>query len=632
MSQGGTHVNLLQQAPTISMQQQLDSVVSDAQYAQGDFLRAESQRQQNPYATPASTLNEKRRLREKFGPLLLGNIQVSASRYLRAQKNTAGTFLTPAAEMYSKKDAKKIRKDYNNAVASGKTMEIDRSKFSEDFKNEIKKETVKGCEGGVKTQGDLYNKVAADDFTDYEKLDTILKEELAVKYVEDKLPLLLSGMGAWDELEKGIVDQLDAVGHEALAHPLFRLGVSLGMRGIYQFRDRSGKTLGPDQFKKIDDLINQRIMKRTLTGVNGMQEEADQRQALHTKLDALDAKRAQKPVSEREAEVDTMIQRDKNARKYILKSLLLVHLGDFYKNTTTEKEVELKGKKKKIKVTTPVLWYREEGSIASAFAHCSRVMFTLPSEHGFSEITDTTKRSAQQRALRGFREKYTGKQKGINEKTGFAVRGSATHRAEAGTKGKKGKKAEEQKKKLGWFFDQSGINVAVGGLGQAGISQRTLLNDGSCGHLYRYYREGSDSEYGVMMLGFESDAFKKKNQLGHTHGLGNGESASSFGGQRVDEIGDKYGGRTVDCSKLDMVLVGNMFDQIDSLVDSATGDLGASQRLEVVAEILSGDTFKRNYAQTVKFLENLFGGSGQGDSLYRQYEKVFSREEGKYHL
>jgi hypothetical protein len=43
--------------------------------------------------------------------------------------------------------------------------------------------------------------------------------------------------------------------------------------------------------------------------------------------------------------------------------------------------------------------------------------------------------------------------------------------------------------------------------------------------------------------------YASQKKLGHTHGFGNGEHASSFGGQRVDEIGDKYGGRVCDLSE-----------------------------------------------------------------------------------
>jgi len=101
-------------------------------------------------------------------------------------------------------------------------------------------------------------------------------------------------------------------------------------------------------------------------------------------------------------------------------------------------------------------------------------------------------------------------------------------------------------KRLANFLGQEGLNVAVGGLYEKGINKRRLLNDGSCGHIYFMKKEATLEENGGFLIGFESDAYQKTNQLGHKHGFGNGEFASSFGGQRVDEIGDKYGGRVCD--------------------------------------------------------------------------------------
>jgi len=385
------------------------------------------------------------------------------------------------------------------------------------------------------------------------------------------------------------------------------------MRGLYSFKGANGRKLEREDFVRLDDLINQQVMINTLVGPQNLEE---QKKAIEEELNRQDKERIKKPVQEREAEVEDMIQRDKNSRKYILKTLLLAQLGDFYKNTTTERKLEYT--KKKVKETKNEIW---TGSMATAFAHCSRVMFTLPSEHGLklkglSELEKTRKLNQ----LRTFREKYQGKQKGLDEKTGFFSRGAATHRASAGTKKKK---AGEEKWTLGWYLDQSGINVAVGGIGAPGINKRTLLNDGSCGHLYRYYREGSDSEYGVMMLGFESDSYKKKNQLGHTHGFGNGESASSFGGLRVDEIGDKYGGRTVDVSGLDMGLLTEMFMAIDEIVDE--GGMENEEKLKTLSKLLSGKSFrKETFTKFEELCTTLFGpGSSQ------RYAGLSRRETGK---
>ena len=53
-----------------------------------------------------------------------------------------------------------------------------------------------------------------------------------------------------------------------------------------------------------------------------------------------------------------------------------------------------------------------------------------------------------------------------------------------------------------------------------------------------------------MLMGMESDAHGVVNQMGHTHDIhATPEKASSFGGQRTDEVGNKYGGRQCDLSK-----------------------------------------------------------------------------------
>lgn len=53
-----------------------------------------------------------------------------------------------------------------------------------------------------------------------------------------------------------------------------------------------------------------------------------------------------------------------------------------------------------------------------------------------------------------------------------------------------------------------------------------------------------------MLMGMESDAHGVMNQMGHTHDIhATPEKASSFGGQRTDEVGNKYGGRQCDLSK-----------------------------------------------------------------------------------
>ncbi|MBQ6091537.1 MAG: hypothetical protein IJL07_09775 [Lachnospiraceae bacterium] len=503
---------------------------------------------------------------------------LTVSPFLVQQKNTAlGIYMRSAvdtvivtsphqqqvpvsAEKYSVKEAKKLRKKYKENLEKGKTTQINLAKFANsDYMKSVLDEKVKDCDLHVQTQRDLYTKCREGQFNDFEKLDPILRDTLAIEYTKQKMSTLL---GRTEDLSK-IVDELDqAGGHEMLAHPLLRLGISLGIRGQADY----GTDLTPEKCKELDDLLNARIMRNTLINQVGEKEE----QALRQSGVVLEEK-------------DKAVGRDVFGRVFILKSLLLAQLGSFKK---------ISGDGKKVPKTEED-W---SGSVATAFAHCSRVMYTLPSE-----------RNTPKDKIKEFRDWYMGGvEKGFEKDTGFVKRGAATHRASAASGSSK---AKEQKWKLGWYMDQSGINVAVGGLGKKGIGGRTLLNDGSCGHLYRYYREGNSREQGVMMLGFESDAFKKKNQLGHTHGLGNGEYCSSFGGQRVDEIGNKYGGRTVDASKIDMDLVTEMFTEINRIFlnDDQVSEAEQLRRTTRIADILSGKRIATDPEAQKELIRELFG-------------------------
>jgi hypothetical protein len=143
----------------------------------------------------------------------------------------------------------------------------------------------------------------------------------------------------------------------------------------------------------------------------------------------------------------------------------------------------------------------------------------------------------------------------------------------------------KEKKKLANFSGQEGLNVAIGGLYSEGINKRRLLNDGSCGHIYTMKKEATKDKYGGFLLGFESDAYKKTNQLGHKHGFGNGEFASSFGGQRVDEIGDKYGGRVCDLGNIAPEVITGRMLQLERYMRRAMSE-GAD--MTPVMRILAG--------------------------------------------
>ena len=97
--------------------------------------------------------------------------------------------------------------------------------------------------------------------------------------------------------------------------------------------------------------------------------------------------------------------------------------------------------------------------------------------------------------------------------------------------------------------NQYGINIAAGGLGNKGTDNKTIKNKGNCGHLYSHIAAGDNNNKGVLLVGLESDAPGKGNYEGHTHSSAAiSETTSCFGTQKTSTVGDKYGGRVIDAS------------------------------------------------------------------------------------
>ena len=66
---------------------------------------------------------------------------------------------------------------------------------------------------------------------------------------------------------------------------------------------------------------------------------------------------------------------------------------------------------------------------------------------------------------------------------------------------------------MGNYINQRGMNCAIGGLGQKGIGEKRLSNDGSCGHFYSMFKKAEAGYHGAMLMGLESDASGMVNQM-----------------------------------------------------------------------------------------------------------------------
>lgn len=288
-------------------------------------------------------------------------------------------------------------------------------------------------------------------------------------------------------------------GVSPFVNPALRLALSLAQKtdgipdGLKQF------------YHNLDEAMSTEVMVATLT------HQADRRKV----RDYF----AGRGVSNPDTQTDAAITANKAQQIQIAKRLLLMQLSDFRKITTRAGgEVD----------DTP--W---DSSMAVALSHCSRVVLTLPR-------TDEAASSVQEQQAMWRSILTIGGENTAQDNS----RASSTHSIERRSVRDAGAVRSKEKKKLFNLIGQRGMNCAIGGLGNAGVSAKTICNDGSCGHFYSMHKEADADHYGAMLMGIESDAAGVMNQMGHTHDIhATAEKASSLGGQRTDEIGNKYGGR-----------------------------------------------------------------------------------------
>ena len=415
------------------------------------------------------------------------------------------------------KDEKKAEKEKHKAVIAQNTF-ITQRDLENTYMQHRLQDTVK-VDGHKITQAQLYDAVVNGDYTHMEKLDGVLRNKAATEYLRDHRIT-----GEPEDFIRSLKSHTDPV--KEMLNPMLRLSISLVLHSPDV--DDAVK----EKYRKLDELLNTEIMVATLT----------------------------KKVDASEGFSPDEMARNIASQVFITKMLLSCHIGKFIKKDSTK--------------NPPHSWWT--GSIANAFAHCSRVVVTMPGQTGAYD------EEKEKKMLGHF---YGG--------AGFYGRMSATHTLYR--KRRDGSAdAKEDKIKVN-PLNQYGMNVAVGGMGNNGIpdahnTDRKLKNDGSCGHLYMHLEKGNETKHSGMLFGFESDSVGTVNQMGHTHDMfATPEFASSFGGQRCDEIGDKYGGREADLSEVNI----DAYTDAMSLCDEAMNAIlsGAFQdhgELKEIAELVSG--------------------------------------------
>ena len=336
------------------------------------------------------------------------------------------------------------------------------------------------------------------DYSNFENVPKTIKNIVAsqafVKFIS-RDDVFDPNCTEWDVVKNYITDY----GVTSIMNPALRLGISLALNsdGLTDWERR--------RLVLLDEMMTNTIMLETLI------KQVDVEQYEKDLVEHGEKKENAREIAEKEVGALQAQQVE------IAKRLLLMQLSNF-------KVYDEQGNSAK--------W---PYSMAFALSHCRRVVLTMPkgnTEWEEHKMFDTIFHSHNNTLA-------------LDQK-----RTASTHdikRRKVGTTGP----TEEVKVKTGNFTGQRGMNCAIGGLGNIGIGGQLIRNDGSCGHFYSMYKSGKSGKYGAILFGMESDASGMTNQMGHKHTMmATAEAASSFGGQRVDEIGAAYGGRQCDLTHL----------------------------------------------------------------------------------
>lgn len=380
---------------------------------------------------------------------------------------------------------------------------------------------------------EIREQVQNGNYDHFEKLDDVFRDIEATKRMVSFNRDYLGGYNGSEyqhfdqETVERVVDRLEK--ENKFFDPVLRLGLS-------QYANLEIEHGNESVYRRIDNEIAKRIMIKTLTHKMNENEQAAYKQKL------IDSGKA--TSSDVGAVYDKELMANKAKTTQMVKQLFLMHLGKLQIVDRDSNTKQLTGSRD---VDVPM---------ASTLAHCSRTLIVTPN---FTD--DNAEQEMWNSILR---------QKDVNgtyiNQANIYKRGAATHSVER--RDMNARYVEEIKKKViaPNFIRQTGMDVAIGGLGAAGVGGKMLDQDGSCGHVYGMRKRSKKGKNGAYMFGYESDSYKHTNQLGHTHNLmAVGEKSSSFLCQRSDEIGAKYAGRQADISRIPHELIVKCMNNIDDI-------------------------------------------------------------------
>lgn len=133
------------------------------------------------------------------------------------------------------------------------------------------------------------------------------------------------------------------------------------------------------------------------------------------------------------------------------------------------------------------------------------------------------------------------------------------------------------------FPNQFGMNIAVGGIGEKGPDQKTVLPNGTAGHMYVRKELGDEKTCGSILVGFESADPGATSFTGHKHDFRAVSAQQSAFLADKNLVGKKTDGRTIDLSGLDS----NKFEKIMNEFDRVYTSLQNAKDLEKLEKLNS---------------------------------------------
>lgn len=154
----------------------------------------------------------------------------------------------------------------------------------------------------------------------------------------------------------------------------------------------------------------------------------------------------------------------------------------------------------------------------------------------------------------------------------------------------KGRSVEESPMGINLFKvipKQFGMNIAVGGIGEEGPDKKTILPNGTAGHMYIRKALGDEKTCGSLLVGFESADSNATSFTGHKHDfLAKSAQQSAFLGDK-NLVGKKTDGRTIDLSGLSPEKFEKIMNEFDRVYSNLQNEKDSKQ-LEKLNSLLTG--------------------------------------------